>query len=217
MGVRMKKSVFSIGVLALAVAGCSSAPEPVESDVRSYLPALTTYVSGVWEVDNQLAHLPFFFSQSSNDEIESTFNPGGFLALRGVVPEDLKLIVFPAHAVQERFENWEPQHAIVDGYVLARVVVDGVSKDFIREYRLKCYDQGKVELKIFTTGYALQVGPEPSTMKLVPAELASEREPELVLRRVDTLPGRDGHLLSLNGQAITYDRSSLPPGVQVAK
>ncbi len=212
----MRNSIFSIGIFTAALAGCSAAPKAVESDAQSYLPALSTYVSGVWEVKNTLSDLLFFFCQSSNDEYEESFNPGGYHPVRGLAPESLQLIIFPGHAYQERFENWEPPHGVGNGYLLARVVVNGALRDFIRPYVLTGYDNGKAKLEIGGLEYTLLVGPKAAEMKLIHTGALSPEEPSLELRRVNTLPGRDGFLFGLNGLPVTYDREKLPPGVQAA-
>lgn len=206
---------LALALSALALSGCA-APPPPESDAQAYLPVLATYVSGVWEVTQPAARTPWFFCQSSQDETEQAFNPGGLHPVKDIVPEKLTLILFPPYWAEARFENWEPRHGIYHGYVLARIQVEGQAKEFIRAYTLTGYPKGKAELKIRNTEYALLVGPQPNQMKLVNSKFPWE-EPTLQLRRVDTLPERDGVIHSLNGEPLAYQRDQLPAGVQRAE
>lgn len=208
----MRSNVSWICVLIAALAGCAG-PEPVESDARGYLPALTAYLPGVWEVTNQPRHVPFFCASTSADD--APLNPPGLSPIRGVAPESLQLIVFPGQ-LEERFEEWQSPHGVLRGYLLARIVARGVTREYVRQYTLDAYDEGKVELDIWNANYTLLVAPEQTEMKLVHSGILPE-EPDLELRRIDDLPGWDRTFMSsLNGQPLRVPLDGLPRGVQTA-
>lgn len=102
------------------------------------------------------------------------------------------------------------------GYLLARIVARGVTREYVRQYTLDAYDEGKVELDIWNANYTLLVGPEQTEMKLVHSGILPE-EPDLELRRIDDLPGWDRTFMSsLNGQPLRVPLYGLPRGVQTA-
>ena len=168
-------------LLLMACVGCA-APEPAQDEAVAYLHPLGNFVAGVWEVDQELEHIPWFFQQGSSDDLQAEFNPPGLFPVRDTKPGKIRLIIFPP-AIPDVSRESEVQPSILSsyGYLVARIETDGVLREYIRDYELEAQDGGTARLLLESVEYQVGIGQNDSLLLYpsgdVPGEPRSAHAP----------------------------------------